>query len=128
MAKRCATPEEFLKIVPEFSEEDTEVIQFWLDTTCSMINIECWGNKASSAHILLTAHFMAVEDNQEGGPTKRKKIDKLEIENAVKENSDEEFGSTKWGRLYLAMRRTVPFFGTVGRQILPMVPRRIIVT
>lgn len=97
-------------------------LEFALHCACSMINLECWGEKAECAHIYLTAHILAIVSGAgggESGPIERKKIDKIEIQYAASSSTSEsDFGSTKWGRLYLAMRKTLFIAPLPGRRFL----------
>ncbi len=94
------------------------LVEFSLGCACSMINLECWGTKASCASVYLAAHMLDVAGGNESGPVERKKIDKIEIQYAATAaTSDASFGSTKYGRLYLAMRKTVFVAPIAGRRV-----------
>lgn len=101
------------------------LVLFSLDCACSMIALDCWGSKASCGHVYLAAHMLAVASGLAGGesgPVNRKKIDKIEISNAatgLATGLDANFGSTKWGRLYLAMKKTIFVAPIAGRRFLP---------
>lgn len=93
------------------------ILEFFLQCACTMINIQCWGVKASNAHILLTAHLLTIAGGDEGGVASSKKIDKIQVNFSVAsfDTSDAAFASTKWGRMYLALKSTVfvaPLVGT----------------
>lgn len=102
----------------------TEGLEDLLAQTCTMINLETWGTKASFGSAYLALHFLevsGVNGGSETGPVIRKKIDKLETSyraavTAQITGNDALFGSTTWGRLYLAMRSTL--------MVLPMPARR----
>lgn len=99
----------------------SDQIAWALSCTCSMINLECWGDKASCGHAYLAAHFMAVEAGGEGGIVNNRKIDTIQegyggIPNF--DTSDAALASTKWGRLYLALRATLLTPPFVGRRYL----------
>lgn len=86
------------------------LVLFALDCSCSMINLECWGTKASCASIYLAAHVLTVAGGGEQGPVNMKKIDKIQVSysaTGLATGVDANFGSTRWGRLYLAMKKTI---------------------
>lgn len=88
------------------------LIEDILASTCSMLG-DCWGNKKSYAHLYLTAHFLTVAAGGESGPVSSRKIDRIAESYATATPTDPELGSTKWGRLYLALRATVVNIGAV---------------
>lgn len=86
-----------------------------LDSTCQMLG-DCWGAKKSWGHVYLAAHFATVAQGNAGGPVSSRSIDKISESYAVQPPSDPDLGSTKWGLLYLALRKTLPNIGAaVGR-------------
>lgn len=92
------------------------LVEFFLHCACKMINLGCWGNKASCAHIYLTAHMLTVGSGGAAGITTSKTIDKISVGYAVTtfDSSDAAFASTPWGQLYLAMKQTLfvlPWWG-----------------
>lgn len=112
MAKRYATKAEVLALATELTDEaPLDVI---VEMTQSMVNLETWGSKASVAHQALAAHFATEVMNPAGatGPVASRTIDKLAESYAVTAPSDAELGTTKYGRLYLMLRKgllVVPF-------------------
>ena len=98
------------------------IVAFALSCACSQINLECWGVKADCGHIYLTGHFLALQTGiGAGGILNRKKIDKIEAGYAVAVPSDADLGSTKWGRMYLQIKKTLFIAPLPGRRILPFV-------
>jgi hypothetical protein len=98
------------------------IVAFALSCACSQINLGCWGVKADCGHVYLTGHFLALQTGiGEGGVLNRKKIDKIEAGFAVATPSDGDLGSTKWGRMYLQIRKTLFIAPLPGRRILPIV-------
>jgi hypothetical protein len=94
----------------------SDLLDFQLETTCLMINTSVWGTKAGAAQAYLCAHFMAVATGAGGGETgatTSRTIAQISQSNASTafDTSDAAFASTKWGRLYLALRATVINFG-----------------
>lgn len=58
------TPAEFKGHYPEFLSSDTypnPQVQFWLDTSYSMLNASRWGRQLDMAAELYTAHNLALE-------------------------------------------------------------------
>jgi hypothetical protein len=93
-------------------------VMFALQCACSMINLGCWGIKADCAHIYLTAHMLATQSGQAGGAVSSKSLDKLSISYATATPVDAELSSTKWGRMYLQLQKTIlvlPVIGSFGR-------------
>jgi len=104
---------------PTMSPGDGQVL-FALECACAQINVECWGAKAMCAHIYLTAHTLMVQSGSTfaGGAIASKTMDKLSISYAVTAPSDGDLGATKWGRLYMQLKKTIPVFPIVGRGFL----------
>jgi hypothetical protein len=94
-------------------------VQFFLDCACSMINLDCWGNKADCGHIYLTAHFLTVASGIADGTITSKKIDKLAISYAGAPPGEGELSETRWGRMYMALKRTLVVMPVVGRGSSP---------
>lgn len=111
---------------PNGTEEDTleggaALIDQALACACSQINLECWGDKAQCAHIYLTAHMLTVANGGEAGPVNRRKIDKIEESFAAVGTAtglDPSYATTKWGRLYLQLRKSLFIAPVPGRRFL----------
>jgi hypothetical protein len=95
-------------------EGGSDLLDFQLAVACSMVNATRWGSKAGYAHAYLTAHLMTVSGSSgsnggELGVTTSRTIDRISQANAATsfDTSDAAFASTKWGRLYLALKKTV---------------------
>ena len=122
MAQRCATLAELRTQAPVFDPVPDDVAQFALDAACCMVNLECWGKKASFGSLYLAAHLLAMQTGIDaGGTVERKKIDKIEIQFSTTTPSDGDLGSTKWGQNYLAIRRTLMILPVPGRCSLPLI-------
>ena len=68
---------------------------------------------------LLSAATGARRAEIESGAINRKKIDKIEVSFAATGTAtgiDADFGSTRWGRLYLAMKKTIFVAPIAGRR------------
>lgn len=90
----------------------SDLLDFQLETTCLMVNASKWGSKAGAAQAYLAAHFMAIATGAGGGETgatTSRSIDRISQANASTafESSDAAFASTRWGRMYLALKATV---------------------
>jgi hypothetical protein len=80
-----------------------DLLDFTLESTCTMFNPGCWGAKLGFGHAYLTAHFLTIAAGGEGGVS------------AISQGSsatgfdtkDAAFANTKWGRMYLALQQTV---------------------
>jgi hypothetical protein len=90
-------------------------VMFALNCACSQINLSCWGVKADCAHVYLTAHMLAVQSGQQSGAVSSKTIDKLSISYANATPTNAELSSTKWGRMYMQLQKTVMVLPVIGR-------------
>lgn len=117
MAARLATKAELLAFAPTLCDENREPAEMLLDMTGSMISVECWGTKASNGHLLLAAHYLQIfaDSNTAGGPIAARAIGKISESYAVAAQADSELGTTKFGLLYLAMRKTLFLLPIAGR-------------
>lgn len=97
------------------------LIRTTLECACSQINIECWGGKADCAHLYLTAHMLSLAIGAESGPVSSRTIDKISESYAIAtaSGSDADLSSTRWGRLYAQMRRSLFVAPLPGRRFLP---------
>lgn len=90
----------------------SDLLDFQLTTTCLMVNASKWGSKAGAAQAYLAAHFMAIATGAGGGETgatTSRSIDRISQANASTAfaTTDAAFASTRWGRMYLALKATV---------------------
>jgi len=116
-----ADPASAFTISPATLEGGAALIDQALACACSQINLECWGDKAQCAHIYLTAHMLTVANGGEAGPVNRRKIDKIEESFAAVGTAtqlDASFATTKWGRLYLQLRKSLFIAPVPGRRFL----------
>lgn len=102
-------------------EGGAELIETTLACACSQINVECWGGKADCAHLYLTAHMLSLAIGAESGPVSSRTIDKISESYAIAaaSGSDADLSSTRWGRLYAQMRRSLFVAPLPGRRFLP---------
>lgn len=94
----------------------SDLLDFQLATTCLMVSASAWGSKAGAAQAYLTAHFMAIATGAGGGETgvsTSRNINAISASNSSTAfaTTDAAFASTRWGRMYLALRATVINFG-----------------
>ncbi len=117
MAARLATKGELLAFAPALCDENREPAETILDITGSMISIGCWGLKASNGHLLLAAHFLQLfqDNNTAGGPIASRAIGKINESYAVAQQADAELATTKFGQLYLALRKSLFLLPITGR-------------
>lgn len=88
------------------------LIEFTLNVAASMVNASAWRAKANAATIYLAAHMLAVETGLGGGETgviTSRGMDRLSTANASTsfDTGDAAMASTRWGRMYLALRKTL---------------------
>lgn len=81
-----------------------------LSSACSMLNPDCWGTKLPMGHLYLAAHMMFMAEGLDTGEVSSKTIDKISISYSTTAYPTEDayFNSSKWGRMYLALRATLP--------------------
>ena len=109
MAKRLATIEELIDLKRSvFEKADPCDLEVWLDIAGTMINVKVWRAKASHGHRLLAAHLYTSATSGAGSDILTSvKVGPVSKSFAVKVSDDAELGSTRWGKMYLAMRRTL---------------------
>lgn len=121
MPARLATKAEVLTLAPELT--DDAVLDELIEVAGTMINVGCWGSKASKGHAALAAHLATtVQSNQQQqgqdpvGPIGSRSIGsisvgytskRLEDGISVVTPSDPELGTTTYGRLYLILRKSL---------------------
>ena len=95
-------------------------LAFFSTTACSMINSSCWGTKTLAAHIYLVGHLIETGNGGDVGALTSRGIDKISegYTYVANDPSDAVFANTKWGRLYLALWRTIPKIPTVGTGLI----------
>jgi hypothetical protein len=83
-------------------------IRLTLEATCPMVG-DCFGAKAGLAHAYLTAHFLDVAAGLEGGVRTSRAINKISEGSSAPsfDAGDAAFATTRWGRLFLALRSSV---------------------
>jgi hypothetical protein len=118
----CLTSAEFIVLVPEYSATEATYLALVLSATCSIAGPgSCFGSKSTLAQAWLTAHYLAVGGGGEQGVITSQAIDQISASfgSTSFDAADASLASTKWGRLYLALRQTVPRIGAVvGRPAL----------
>jgi hypothetical protein len=90
------------------------LLDLQLATACSMVNVAVWKGKAGAGAIYLTAHLMTIAapniGGGETGATTSRGIDRISQSNQATAfaTTDAAFASTRWGRLYLALKKGLP--------------------
>lgn len=90
----------------------------------SMVAVTVWGEKTHSATQYLALHFLAQLDSTIAGgnaPVASVKIADIAKTYAVATPGDALYGSTSWGRMYLALYETVYSGGLTGAHCLGVV-------
>jgi len=127
MANRCATLTEFRDQFPEFDSTLTDPqVELILECTCSMLNPACWGGKRACGHLYLAAHFAATQLGEEAGALTGKAIGRISESFAASfsPESGNVWQTTKYGRLYWALYRTLLKAPIAARRNLPFVRPR----
>ncbi len=88
------------------------LLELQLAAACSMVQASVWKSKTEMGRIYLAAHFLAVATGMGGGETgvtTSRTIDRISQGNAATafDMSDAAFASTKWGRMYIALRDSI---------------------
>lgn len=101
---------------PEFASVDSATISQWIDEAGRQHNVECWGDKSDDGLAYMVAHFLAAFppsgcDNPFGlgpGPLTGSNEGQVGASwsplNIPKIFSQDDFGTTKYGRRYLSLR------------------------
>lgn len=98
---------------PEFAGLDDGVIAQYLAEAERNHNAGQWGGKSDDGLAYQTAHllacFAAGEDSEPGsGPISSEREGEVAVSYAVSDRvKDSAFGSTKYGRWYLELRKTI---------------------
>jgi len=94
------------KIAPEFSQEDSSRVNFFLKIARRGISETVWGDQYDDGVLFLTAHYLTVANrNGVGGSVTKEKVGDLEV--SYSSQGDSEFDTTSWGRLYLSIKKTL---------------------
>lgn len=108
MAATFATIATVTALAPELADaaaDDPVAFQSILDLTACMLSATQWGDKLSAGHQTLSAHWASVQFNPGavGGLVTSRRVDKIQESYSVVAASDSELGTTKYGRMYLAL-------------------------
>jgi hypothetical protein len=107
MAQACVNKAAVMALAPGLT--DDAVLDVIVSITCKIIeqSFDIWGDLAEKAHLTLAAHFASImQSGDVGGPSGAvisRTIDKLSESYAAGHFEDTELGSTKFGRLHLAL-------------------------
>jgi len=109
MPARLATKAEILTLAPELT--DDAVLDELIEVAGTMINVGCWGSKASKGHAALAAHLASSLQSSgstgPAGPIASRAIGSISVSYAGQPPSDPELGRTKYGELYLILRKSL---------------------
>lgn len=108
MAATLATIADVTALAPELADaaaDDPVAFQATLDLTACMLSATQWGNKLSAGHTTLSAHWATVRYNPGGvgGMVTSRRVDKIQESYSVSAVADSELGTTKYGRMHLAL-------------------------
>lgn len=115
MAGRLATVAEIRGLSPNLSSDDpgspypTTMLEVYSAIAARFIGIATWGEDSSYGHALLTAHLTASAVAGAVGPAGPLTSETIggESRGFASTPNDDEFGSTSYGRMYLALRKVV---------------------
>lgn len=112
-----------LAITVERLEGGTSVLSSYLAAAKLRVNSECFKNKTQDAQAYLAAHLMTKSGLlSSNGTVLSKKVGDLSISYAAPTPSDAELGSTRWGLLYMELRRSLFIPGLSGRSDVKTIP------
>lgn len=103
----------FKAALPEFASVDDAIVERWLAEATRHHNITQWGLKSDDGLIYLTAHLLASFaqggfDEPGAGPVTSEREGQVAVSYKVSSVfTEDEFGSTKYGRRYASIRKTV---------------------
>ena|SRR5688572_3567169 len=91
-------------------------VQTYLDLASNQVNTDLFRpeNKAQAANAYVAAHMMDTLFEKERGPVISQGFDVVSAAYATIPISDEEYGNTRWGRLYLILRNSIVVLPVVG--------------
>ena len=107
------TAAEFVARFPEFGTVDAAVISRWIDEAGRSHNSAQWGGKSDDGLAYLTAHLIVTfgpDACGEGaaGPVSSEREGQIAVGYAVGQIfKNSEMGSTKYGRRYIQLRKTI---------------------
>lgn len=96
---------------PAFATTDAALVTFWLGVAKIWIGLDAWGSKASEAHALLAAHYIAIDPTFTGtgaggaGTVTSRKAGAVSETYSSAPPSDAELGSTPYGRTFTMLKR-----------------------
>lgn len=117
MARRYATSAEVAALT---GLADDAALQSVVDRAKHHVSLEAWGIKASDGHLLVAAHFATVyldpsSSAAQSGNVASRSIGSISVSYAVAASDDPLFGTTKYGREFLALKRGIIVAPVCGR-------------
>lgn len=113
MAERYATADD---LPGEFASVAAGDVTFWLTATQSQISLDVWGENASIAHALLTAHRLKRANLGSNPSTARGPVTSQSVGNvstsfaaSAANGTDGDLASTIYGQAYADMRKGLGF-------------------
>jgi hypothetical protein len=110
---------DLLAYVPATSTISSTLRGYALADAAAMIDSRWFGNKTRRAHIMLATHYLALTTDTaalgtgESGIVQSQSAGDISVTYATTSTTltDPGLASTKWGRLFLEIQRTVPHSG-----------------
>ena len=115
-ADAYATDEDLLIYAPDVSSVSASLRELALEDAEAMIDARWYGNKTRRAHAMLAAHYLTLQglvSGGEGGVPSSKSAGDISVSYAVTAlpAGDSLFATTKYGRMFLELTKTVPHSG-----------------
>lgn len=109
MAAACITSIDLTTAVPDLASFAGPELDEIVATTCDMLHVDIWGDKLSRAHLWLAAHFATVVLNpsEAAGMVASRTLDKISESYVAGSFEDAEMSATKYGRLHMALRKSL---------------------
>lgn len=110
MSASYASVSDVTTLAPELASVNPAQLALIVDVlTQAMISVDDWGTRLSEGHTLLAAHWATIELNPAGagGVVTSRRLDKISETYQVAAMSDSELSTTKYGRMFLALRAQI---------------------
>jgi len=108
----AVTPSDFKTRFPEFGPIPNDRVRIHIDEAARNVSVAAWGQKADDGVLYLTAHLLAVFENDKtatgSGPVTQKKAGEVSASFGFSgEMLESDYSSTKYGRRFKSLLSTI---------------------